>query len=167
MLLQNMKLPSSPWNKVTTKLKDLNTKRLHYVKVPLNHIVIDFDIKDVEGKNLLKEIWKLLVNGLQHMQNIVKVNAGIHLHYIYEGDPTRLSNIYSEGIEVKVFNGDAALRRKLSKCNNIPINTINSGLPLKGEKMINFDVVKSEKGITRSYKKKSSKRISSRNKTKY
>ena len=71
----------------------------------------------------------------------------MHLHYNYDGDINKLSRIYSEGIEVKVFNGNASLRRKLSMCNNSPVLTINSGLPLKGEKVINFDAVKSEKGL--------------------
>ena len=39
-------------------LSDLDTSKLHYVKVPENHIVIDFDIPDKDG---------------------------IHLHYIYSG----------------------------------------------------------------------------------
>jgi energy-coupling factor transporter ATP-binding protein EcfA2 len=139
--------PSISWTNVTTRLKDINTKRLHYVKVPLNHIVIDFDIVDVEGKKSPDRNMDAASKWPPTYAEYSKSQSGIHLHYIYEGDPTRLSNIYAEGIEVKVFTGGAALRRKLSKCNNIPINTINSGLALKGEKMINFDIVKNEKGV--------------------
>lgn len=139
--------PASPWNKVNTTLKDINTKRLHYVKIPKNHIVIDFDIKDVEGNKSSEKNIEAATIWPPTYAEYSKSQSGIHLHYIYEGDTSKLANIYSEGIEIKVFNGDAALRRKLSKCNNIPINTISSGLPLKGEKMINFDVVKSERGI--------------------
>jgi energy-coupling factor transporter ATP-binding protein EcfA2 len=139
--------PSSSWNKVTTTLKDLNTKRLHYVKIPFKHIVIDFDIKDVEGKKSSERNIDAATKWPPTYAEYSKSQCGIHLHYIYEGDPSKLSNVYAEGIEIKVFNGDAALRRKLSKCNTIQINTINSGLPLKGEKMINFDVIKTEKGI--------------------
>ena len=69
----------------------------------------------------------------------------IHLHYIYDGDPEALMNL--KDIEVKVFVGNSSLRRQLTKCNNIPIATINSGLPLKGEKMINFNAVKSERSL--------------------
>ena len=139
--------PGSPWSKITTTLKDLNTRRLHYVKVPQNHIVIDFDIKDLEGNKSFEKNVEAATSWPPTYAEYSKSQAGIHLHYIYEGDTNKLGNIYGDGIEVKVFNGDAALRRKLSKCNNIPINKINSGLPLKGEKMINFDVVKSERGI--------------------
>lgn len=41
--------PSMKWNKVKTKLSDLDTSKIHYVKVPENHIVIDFDIPNKEG----------------------------------------------------------------------------------------------------------------------
>lgn len=44
--------------------------RLHYVKAPMNTIVVDFDTKSV-GSN--------------------KLDSGIHLHYIYDGDVTKLS----------------------------------------------------------------------------
>jgi hypothetical protein len=139
--------PSKPWNQITTSLKDLNTKRLHYIKVPINHVVIDFDIKDVEGNKSVERNMDAASRWPPTYAEYSKSQKGIHLHYIYEGDPSKLANVYAEGIEVKVFNGDAALRRKLTKCNNVPINSINSGLPLKAEKMINFDVVRTEKGI--------------------
>ena len=42
--------PSKKWDNVKTTLKSINTKRIHYVKIPENHIVIDFDIKDESGK---------------------------------------------------------------------------------------------------------------------
>ena len=41
--------PSMKWDNVKTKLSDLNTSQIHYVKVPENHIVIDFDIPDKDG----------------------------------------------------------------------------------------------------------------------
>ena len=36
---------------------------------------------------------------------VSKGGAGIHLHYIYTGDPTKLKRIYSDNIEVKIFTG--------------------------------------------------------------
>ena len=72
----------------------------------------------------------------------------MHLHYIYNGDVSALSRIYDENIEIKVFTGKSSLRRKLTKCNDLPIATISSGLPLKGEdKVINWDGIKSEKAL--------------------
>lgn len=41
--------PSKRWDDVQTRLSDLNTERIHYVKVPENHIVIDFDIPGKDG----------------------------------------------------------------------------------------------------------------------
>jgi hypothetical protein len=77
-----------------------------------------------------------------------KSGNGIHLHYIYNGDVTKLSRVYADSIEIKVFTGKSSLRRKLTKCNNLPMKEISSGLPTKGEKkMISGNVIKSEKGL--------------------
>ena len=77
-----------------------------------------------------------------------KSGGGIHLHYIYTGDVNKLSRVYDDHIEVKVFTGNSSLRRKLTKCNNLPIATIGSGLPLKGDKdMVNFEGIKNEKSL--------------------
>ena len=138
--------PSRKWEKVTTKLSDIDTHKLHYVKVPLNHIVIDFDIKDKNGNKSLAKNLEEASKWPETYAELSKSGAGIHLHYIYSGDPTKLSRIYDENIEVKVFVGDSSLRRKLTKCNNLPIATINSGLPLKGDdKLVNWDGIKNEK----------------------
>lgn len=47
--------PLQKWDEVTTTLGELNTKRLHYVKVPENLIVIDFDLKDDSGEKSLEK----------------------------------------------------------------------------------------------------------------
>lgn len=154
-----LEIPENYWVNVTTKLSDINTKRLHYVRLPLNHIVIDFDLKDSSGQKSMELNLAEASKWPVTYSEFSKSGAGIHLHYIYDGDVTKLSRVYSEGIEIKVFNGQSSLRRKLSKCNNSPVATINSGLPIKekGDKMINFDSVKSEKGlrnlITRNLRK--------------
>ena len=139
--------PSKKWDDVTTKLSDLDTTRLHYVKVPDNHIVIDFDIKDNDGNKSFDKNLEEASKWPATYAELSKSGGGIHLHYIYSGDVTKLSRIYDDNIEIKVFTGKQSLRRRLTKCNNLPIATINSGLPLKGEKMVNKEVIKSEKGI--------------------
>ena len=139
--------PSKKWDAVKTKLAALDTSRLHYVKVPENHIVIDFDIPDETGNKSFERNVEEASKWPPTYAELSKSGAGIHLHYIYVGDPAKLSRIYDDHIEVKVFTGNSSLRRKLSKCNNLPIATISSGLPLKGEKMVNFDTIKSEKGL--------------------
>ena len=145
--------PSRKWEDVKTKLSDLDTSKLHYVKVPENHIVIDFDIKDDNGNKSFEKNLEEASKWPKTYAELSKSGGGIHLHYIYGGDVTTLSRIYDDGIEVKVFTGKQSLRRRLTKCNNLPIATINSGLPLKGEKMIDVNVVQTEKGIRTTIKK--------------
>lgn len=146
--------PTSKWEKVKTKLSSIDTSKLHYVKVPENHIVIDFDIPDKDGNKSFELNLKEASKWPPTYAELSKSGQGIHLHYIYAEDPAKLSRIYDDHIEVKVFNGKSSLRRKLTKCNNLPIATINSGLPLKGEKqVINFEGVKSEKGLRTQIKR--------------
>ena len=139
--------PIEKWDKVKTKLSKLDTSKVHFVKVPENHIVIDFDIPDEHGNKCYEKNVEEASKWPATYAELSKSGAGVHLHYIYTGDPSKLSRVYGDHIEIKVFNGKSSLRRKLTKCNNLPIATISSGLPLKGEKMVNFDAIKSEKGL--------------------
>ena len=139
--------PSKKWDNVITKLSDLDTTKLHYVCVPENHIVIDFDIKDENGNKSFEKNIEEASKWPATYAELSKSGGGIHLHYIYSGDVSKLSRVYDDDIEIKVFTGKQSLRRRLTKCNNIPIATINSGLPIKGDRMINTDIVKTEKGI--------------------
>lgn len=152
--------PSKKWDDVTIKLSDLDTSKLHYVKVPENHIVIDFDIPDEQGNKCFEANLKEASKWPRTYSELSKSGNGIHLHYIYTGDVTQLSRIYDDHIEVKVFTGKSSLRRKLTKCNNLPIANISSGLPLKGEKkVVNFDAIKSEKGLRTIIKRNLNKEI--------
>ena len=140
--------PMTKWVKLTTKLKDIDTSKLHYVQVPVNHIVIDFDIPDDNGEKSYERNLEAASKWPPTYAELSKSGRGIHLHYIYAGDATKLSRVYDDHIEVKVFTGNSSLRRQLTKCNDIPIATISSGLPLKGEdKLVNFDSIQSEKGL--------------------
>ena len=152
--------PVKKWDKVTTHLRHMDTSKLHYVKVPENHIVIDFDIPDENGNKSFEKNLEEASKWPPTYAELSKSGAGIHLHYIYTGDVTKLSRVYGDHIEVKVFTGKSSLRRKLTKCNSLPIASIGSGLPLKKEKkMINFDAVKSEKGLRELIKKNLNKEI--------
>ena len=140
--------PSRKWDKVTSVLSEIDTTKLHYVKVPENHIVIDFDIKDRAGNKSFDRNVEEASKWPATYAELSKSGGGVHLHYIYNGDVSKLSRIYDDDIEVKVFTGKSSLRRKLTKCNNLPIATISSGLPLKGEnKLVNFEGIKSEKAL--------------------
>ena len=138
--------PQFRWANVRTTLKDIDTHEVHYVKVPENHIVIDFDIKTDGKKDLnrnLQEASKWPPTYAETSQG----GNGIHLHYIYDGDPTELARLYDEDIEIKVFTGDSSLRRKVTHCNNIPVDHISEGLPLKERKVINKTTMANEKKL--------------------
>jgi len=140
--------PCKSWDKVTSKLSDLDTSRVHYVKVPENHIVIDLDITDESGNKSLEKNMEEAKKWPPTYAELSKSGKAVHLHYIYNGDVTKLSRVYDDHIEVKVYTGGSALRRRLSKCNDLPIASISSGLPLKGDaKVVNFEGLKSEQAL--------------------
>lgn len=142
--------PNKAWDKVNTTLADLDTSKLHYILIPVYHIVIDFDLKDKSGKKSLERNIEAANKFPPTYAETSKSGNGIHLHYIYEGNPEELSRIYDEGIEIKVFTGKSALRRRLTKCNDLDIAKISSGLPLiegGGKKVINKEAAKSEKQL--------------------
>lgn len=143
--------PYKSWDNVTTTLKDLDTTKEHFLLFPekyWNYIVIDFDLKDSEGNK------SFALNAAEASKwpptyaELSRGGQGIHLHYIYTGDVNKLSRIYDNDIEVKIFTGKSSLRRKLSWCNDLPIATINSGLPLREEKkVVNFEGLKNERAL--------------------
>lgn len=136
--------PEKKWDDVTTTLEDIDSSKVHYIRLPSDHIVIDFDLKDENGNKCFAKNWEAASKWPQTYAELSKSTEGIHLHYIYSGDVRKLERIYDNNpdIEIKVFTGKSALRRKLTKCNDIPIATISSGLPLKEEKR-----VVTEKGV--------------------
>lgn len=152
--------PMRRWANVTTKLSDLDTKKLHYVKTPLNLIVIDFDLPGPDGEKSFERNLEEASKWPPTYAEVSKSGKAIHLHYIYDGDVEQLSRVYADHIEVKVFNGNSSLRRKLSLCNDLPIAHISSGLPLKeAKKIVNFDSVQSEKGLRTLIKRNLNKEI--------
>ena len=141
--------PVTTWGSNHYILSDLDTKELHYVKPPINHIVIDFDLKNDKGEKDFALNAEAASKWPPTYAELSKGGQGIHLHYIYQGDPEQLSGIYDTNIEVKVFKGKSALRRKLTRCNNIPVASISSGLPTieKGDKVVDFKVLKNEAAL--------------------
>ena len=133
---------------VSTVLGDISTSELHFVKVPEYHIAIDFDLTEDDGKTKsLKRNMEAAALWPRTYAEISKSGDGIHLHYIYDGDVNELAHEYSDGIEIKVFTGNASLRRKLTKCNNVAVATLNGGLPLREKKMLTDNTIKSEQGL--------------------
>lgn len=142
-------LPAQKWSNVTTRLLDIDTHDLHFVKVPKNHVIIDFDLQDQNGHKALERNLEAASAWPATYAELSQSGEGVHLHYEYLGDVTAVSSAYSDGIEVKTFSGDASLRRRLSRCNAVSIAKISSGLPLKKkqEKMLKAKTITTEKGL--------------------
>ena len=129
--------PERKWDNVTTTLKDIDTSREHYILPPdPTHIVIDFDFRDADG-NKNPEI------NMQHAAKwpatygeFSKSGGGVHLHYIYDGNPEYLASRIDEGTEVKVYKGKGCLRRRLTYCNDKPVAHLPAGFELLPTKTV-------------------------------
>lgn len=126
--------PSEKWDNVVTTLSDIKTSKLHWVKVPLNHIIIDFDLKDEDGNKSLDLNVEAASKFPPTYAEVSKSGQGIHLHYIYDGNVNELNNLVDKHIEIKVYKGNASLRRIDKASNNLQPSHISSGLPLKERK---------------------------------
>lgn len=126
--------PSEKWDNVVTKLSDIQTNKLHWVKVPLNHVIIDFDLKDENGNKNLELNKEAASKFPPTYAEVSKSGQGIHLHYIYDGNVNELDNLVEKNIEIKVYRGKSSLRRIDKASNNLQLSHISSGLPLKEKK---------------------------------
>ena len=133
-LKNGQEIPIKPWDDVKTTLKDINTSKFHYVRPDSIYVEMDLDLKDESGKKNYDLNIKAAACFPKTYVETSKSDQGLHMVYKYTGDPGELDRIFDEDIEVKVHLGKAAMRRKLTRCNNVPIATISSGLPLKGGK---------------------------------
>lgn len=145
-------IPTLSWDKCKTVLKDISSKEVHYVqpqKSDPNHIVVDFDLKDASGKKSKELNLAASAEWPETYAEFSKSGAGVHLHYIWTGgNVSELVGEVSPGIEIKMFGGKSALRRKLTYCNDISIRELSSGIPTKEKKtVISAKQVKSEKGL--------------------
>lgn len=129
--------PRQKWLNVKTTLSEIDTSKEHYVHgIPDNHIVLDFDLEDDEGNKSLEQNLQAAAEWPPTYAELSRSGLGVHLHYHYDGDAGRLDALYAPGIEIKRYGGNAALRRRLSRCNDVPIARINSGLPIKEKKRV-------------------------------
>ena len=151
--------PKNKWPKVKTKLSDIDTSKLHWVKLPGNVIRIDFDLKGPDGNKSLDLNMKAANAFPPTYAEVSKSGGGIHLYYIWDGDVNELESLYEENIEIKKPNQPD--RRILTKCNSLEIAHISSGLPKKGEKEKLFDekVVATEAGLRTTIKKCLNKQV--------
>jgi len=139
--------PGYKWDKVETTLKDIDSRKLHFVKVPEQHIVVDFDLTDENGEKDLEQNIERASKLPPTYTELSKSGKGVHLHYIYAGDVAELKSVFDVGIEIKTLLGDSSLRRQLTKCNNLDVAVLTSGLPTKEKKMIEAKSIQSERGL--------------------
>ena len=144
-------IPKQPWADVKTTLKDIDTSKQHYVNLPDEFktlICVDFDILNEKGEKDLELNLAAANKWPKTYAELSRSGTAIHLHYFYEGgDPDELMRIFDDHVEIKVYTGNSALRRKLSMCNDILPAKLSSGLPRKEKKMVKESVIKSEKGL--------------------
>lgn len=155
--------PSIAWDKCQTILKDLNTAELHYLRCPEQFCFVDFDKKDpITGKKSLELNMEAASKWPPTYAELSKSGVGIHLTYIYTGDISKVLPIYEDDVEIKFYTGKASLRRKLTRCNDLPIATISSGLPLRKEikKTINEYTIEDQKHLLAAVRKALRKEIS-------
>ena len=143
-------IPISSWDMCQNKLCDIDTSKVHFVRPPLNLIIIDFDLKDESGNKSLALNLEAASKWPKTYVETSKSGSGLHLHYYYNGDVMNLSPLYDNNIEVKVYSGKSALRRMVGLCNDLEIATISSGLLLRErKKMVSDYTVKSERELRR------------------
>lgn len=155
--------PMTAWDKCETILKDLNTSELHYLRCPEQFCFVDFDKKDPKtGEKSLELNKKAAEKWPPTYAELSKSGQGIHLTYIYNGDVSKVLPIYEDDVEIKFYTGKASLRRKLTRCNDIPIATISSGLPLRKEKVKTVDeyTINDQKHLIAAVRKALRKEIS-------
>ena len=155
--------PSVPWDECQTILKDLNTAELHYLRCPEQFCFIDFDKKDpATGEKSLELNMKAASKWPPTYAELSKSGKGIHLTYIYSGDISKVLPVYEDDVEIKFYTGKASLRRKLTRCNDLPITTISSGLPLRKEnkKTVNEYSIENQKHLIAAIRKALRKEIS-------
>lgn len=135
---------------VNTVLGELDTKQLHFMKLPKHHIVIDFDLEDDEGNKSRDKNLAAAALFPSTYAEFSKSGNGVHLHYFYDGDTSLLDRVYSEGIEIKMYQGNSSLRRRLTKCNDVAVATISTGLPFRKKKpMLSATHIRSEQTLRR------------------
>lgn len=140
-------LPKHKWANVKTTLDDVDPTHIHYVKVPPEHIIIDFDLLDENGKKSLEKNIEAASQLPPTYTEVSQSGSGLHLHYIYGEDVEELDSILQPGVEIKTLLGDSSLRRRLTKCNSLDIALLNGGLPKKEKKMLKTKNIQSEKSL--------------------
>ena len=145
------------WDNCMTRLSDINTSRLHGVRYEPNHVVIDFDLKDAMGNKDAGLNLAAAAKWPDTYAEFSKSGAGVHLHYLYAGDPEELAAQVAPHIDIRTMVGKSCDRRAFTLCNDKPVAILSDGvLPKKGErrrKVIDIEGFKDEKLLRNQIKK--------------
>lgn len=139
--------PGKKWDDVTTTLKDIDTSEEHYVQIPSDMVVIDFDLKDPSGNKSLERNLGEASKWPPTYAETSRSGGGIHLHYRLGNPKIDYAKVFSPGIEIKQFRGKTALRRKYTRSNEHLVADAPGNLPEKAPKVIREDIVKSEQAL--------------------
>ena len=133
--------PERKWINCKTTLKDINTSKVHYVNVndEVKLIFVDLDLRNEKGEKDRALNLEAAKQFPPTYAEFSKSGNGIHLYYYYTGDPSKLSHVFDEHIEIKTTYGNCPIRRRVCGCNNLDISIISSGLPLKEEEEKMYD----------------------------
>lgn len=147
--------PVAKWDNVKDTLDIIDTSKLHFVRMPANHIVIDFDLKGPDGRKDLQRNIEAASKFPETYAEVSKSGQGIHLHYTYAGDISKLASLYDDDIEIKKFTGKSSLRRQFTLSNGVKISHISTGLPYKEREGVKVyenmgEIVWDEKKIRKS-----------------
>lgn len=148
--------PRFAWKSCHTTLSQINTKREHWVRPPSNMVVIDLDMTDEHGAKSEELNKREASKWPETYAEFSKSGKGIHLHYWYDGPVDRLVRCLPDNskAEIKTFGSTtrSSLRRKLTRCNSVPVAKIEE-LPLEERKrksnVIDEHEFKSEKQLRR------------------
>lgn len=141
--------PRCAWDDCTTRLKDLVTTAEHFVRPPEDLVVIDFDLRGPDGQKDPVRNLEAAARWPRTYTEFSRSGGGVHLHYLYDGDVSRLAREYEPGVEIKTFGGKSSLRRRLTACNREPVRRLSTGLPEREERpaVLNKKKVASEKAL--------------------
>lgn len=143
--------PYTAWDNVKTTLSQLDTRKLHWLRLPEYVVKVDLDLKDDNGEKSLELNIKRANEFPPTYAEVSKSGCGVHLYYIWKGDEPvdNLSRLIEENVEVKLSIGKMSHRRQLTKCNSLPLRELTTGLPIKRkeEKVIDPNIMETEKTL--------------------
>ena len=127
--------PERKWVNCKTKLKEIDTSKVHYVNVDDKYklIFIDLDLRNEKGEKDRALNLEYAKKFPPTYAEYSKSGNGLHLYYYYTGDPSALSHVFDEHVEIKTTYGNCPIRRRVCGANNLDISVISSGLPIKEE----------------------------------